>query len=141
MGGITNWNTAAVTTMASMFEGAEEFNFSIKTDTNKWKTAAVTDMSSMFEDAKKFNKDIKKGSGNEWKTFKVKNMEAMFKDAKKFNQNIANWDITDVTANGGNTANWMFTATNSDSSGTFATTNEPCASSEIITTALKWRKC
>merc|ERR1711981_459130 len=109
--GITNWNTAAVTTMASMFEGAAEFNFSIKTDTNKWKTAAVTDMSSMF------------------------------KDAKKFNQNITNWDITDVTANGGNTANWMFTATNSDSSGTFATTNEPCASSEIIATALKWRKC
>merc|ERR1712188_22996 len=165
-GDIKDWNTALVTTMASMFRGAEEFDFSIKTNGNAWKTAAVTDMSSMFEDAKKFdkninnwdttkvigmsnmfkgallfNQDIKKGSGNEWKTVKVQNMANMFKDAQKFNQDISNWDITAVTANGGTTSNWMFTRTNTDSGGSFATDKEPCASSAVSTTALKWRKC
>merc|ERR1712072_1051018 len=109
--GITNWNTAAVTTMASMFEGTAKFNKHI----TNWNTKLVESMASMFKCALLFDQDIKTQT-DKWNTVAVKDMsnmfngaaafgaasngKAMFKDAKKFNQNIANWDITDVTANG-----------------------------------------
>merc|ERR1712194_150633 len=48
---ISNWNTAEVTSMREMFNGASEFD----QDISSWNTANVIDMSRMFEDASKFN--------------------------------------------------------------------------------------
>merc|ERR1719158_1534555 len=114
------WQTDKVQFMQFMFEGAKAFD---KPITN-WDTTAVTNMASMFQNAEIFNQDIK-NVGNAWKTDQVQNMEAMFKDAKKFNKDLKNWIVTAVTNNGGNTATWMFTGTNSDAGG-FATNQEPC---------------
>ena len=47
-GDISLWNTAAVTDMELMFNGASAFNQNINTSGNSWNTAAVTTMNNMF---------------------------------------------------------------------------------------------
>ena len=86
---IGNWNTAAVTSMLSMFEGATSFNQGI----GNWNTAAVTSMLSMFKGATSFNQPI----GN-WNTAAVTSMVDMFYEAKEFNQPIGNWNTAAVTS-------------------------------------------
>ncbi|NDE17543.1 BspA family leucine-rich repeat surface protein, partial [bacterium] len=86
--GMNNWNTAAVTNMSSMFEGATAFN----QDIGNWNTAAVTNMSGMFGGASAFNQNI----GN-WNTAAVTNMSYMFYNTSAFNQNIGNWNTAAVT--------------------------------------------
>ena len=51
---IGSWNTAAVTNMLYMFQGATAFN----QDIGSWDTAAVTKMSWMFNRASLFNQDL-----------------------------------------------------------------------------------
>ncbi|MEQ1747189.1 MAG: BspA family leucine-rich repeat surface protein, partial [Saprospiraceae bacterium] len=73
---IGTWNTAAVTTMNSMFYGASAFNQPIGT----WNTAAVTNMASIFFQASAFNQPI----GN-WNTAAATTMLNMFFQASAFN--------------------------------------------------------
>ena len=78
------WNTAAVTTMEDMFNGATAFN----QDISNWKTAAVTDMQGMFYGATAFNQDISR-----WDTAQVTDMEYMFNGAKAFSQDLSGWNV------------------------------------------------
>ena len=48
------WNTAALTKMRGMFQGAAAFNQNI----GSWNTAAVTDMRNMFYGASAFNQNL-----------------------------------------------------------------------------------
>jgi len=95
-GAITNWNTANVTDMRSMFAYAQEFNQKISTNGDFWNTSAVTDMQFMFFNASGFNQDI-----TNWDTSSVTNMERMFSRATNFNQNIKTdgdcWNTSTVT--------------------------------------------
>jgi surface protein len=77
-----------VTSMQSMFEGAEIFN----SDISDWDVSNVTNMESMFEQAYRFNQDI---SG--WDVSNVTNMSSMFKYVYDFNQDIGEWDVSNVT--------------------------------------------
>ena len=113
---IGNWNTAAVTTMNSMFSGATDFNNNgqpLTTSGGSWNTAAVTTMTYMFYNAKAFNNGgvSLATNGDSWNTALVTNMYAMFYNAPAFNQNIGNWNTAKVT-----NMNYMFglTAFNQD---------------------------
>jgi surface protein len=75
------------TSMASMFQGASNFNSNI----SSWNTTNVTNMSAMFQSASAFNQNI---SG--WNTSKVTKMNAMFIGATVFNQPIGNWNTSSV---------------------------------------------
>ncbi len=85
---IGSWNTAAVTNMAGMFNGAIYFNKPIGT----WNTAAVTNMSMMFSNATAFNQPI-----GTWNTAAVTDMSGMFEHATTFNQPIGSWNTESVT--------------------------------------------
>jgi len=87
---IGGWDTASVTSMASMFDGASSFNQNI----GSWNTGAVTTMASMFHSASSFNHSI--GS---WNTGKVSNMFQTFVGATVFvtHQTVKNWDMSSVT--------------------------------------------
>ena len=85
---INSWNTAAVTVMTSMFNGASSFNQNI----GNWNTASVISMQNMFVRASSFNQNI----GN-WNTGAVKRMSGMFEIATSFNQDIGSWNTGAVT--------------------------------------------
>ena len=85
---ISNWNTANITDMSFMFNGATSFNQPL----NSWNTAKVTNMSSVFSQATSFNQDI---SG--WNTENVTDMNYMFGDATSFNQPLNSWNTAKVT--------------------------------------------
>ncbi len=80
---INTWNTASVTTMNGLFDGASAFNQNIGT----WNTSAVTNMGYMFYQANAFNQNI-----GAWNTSAVTNMGYMFYSADAFNQNIGSWN-------------------------------------------------
>jgi surface protein len=86
--GLDKWNMSDVTNMASMFNGAINFN----QDIGSWDTSSVTDMGATFFSASSFNQDI--GS---WDTSSVTRMPIMFKNASSFNQPIGSWDTSSVT--------------------------------------------
>ena len=81
-------NLSRVTSMASMFRGAENFN----QDIGGWDVSSIADMSSMFSAAKSFNQDI----GN-WNVANVTNMSLMFVEADSFNQDVSAWNVANVT--------------------------------------------
>lgn len=85
---IGNWNTAKVTSMASMFQGAHSFNQNI----SSWNTSEVTSMAWMFKNALVFNQNL-----NNWNTSKVTKMDLMFNNARNFNGAINSWDTSKVT--------------------------------------------
>jgi len=89
---ISSWNTAAVTTMTQMFRGASAFNQNINTSGNSWNTAAVTNMYYMFQGATAFNGNI-----TSWNTAAVTDMSVMFSGATAFNGNITSWNTAAVT--------------------------------------------
>ena len=82
-----SWNMATVTSTAAMFKNATTFNGNIKA----WNTANTGSMDSMFQGATAFNQDL---SG--WNTGNVTTMRAMFQGATAFNQNIGYWDTSNV---------------------------------------------
>ena len=88
---IDTWNTAKVTTMSYLFYYATAFNEAI----GSWNTAAVTTMSYMFYFASVFDYDI-----GLWDTSKVATMASMFKEATVFNQDIGSWNTAAVTIMG-----------------------------------------
>ena len=66
---IDSWQTTAVTTMESMFNGASAFNQHL----GSWQTTAVTRVNNMFSAAIAFNQGL--GS---WQMAAVKDMRNMF---------------------------------------------------------------
>jgi surface protein len=109
-GAIGNWNTSAVTTMATMFQIAPAFN----QDIGSWNTSAVTSMISMFNTASAFNQYI----GN-WNTGAVTSMISMFLSATAFNQNIGSWNTSAVT----NMTNMFLSATAFNNGGSASINN------------------
>ena len=74
---IGDWDTGNVTTMASMFRGAQAFNQRLR----RWDTRNVRDMSGMFMHAGAFNQPLEfTDTGN------VTTMAGMFREADAFNQ-------------------------------------------------------
>jgi surface protein len=65
-GDIVEWNTAAVSCMASLFSSKPTFNG----DIGKWNFASVSNMAGMFKDATAFNQDI-----SSWNVASVSNMD------------------------------------------------------------------
>ena len=90
-GDIGGWNTAAVTSMSSMFDGFAR-GTAFNQDIGGWNTAQVTDMEKMFYRATSFNQDI----GN-WNVEAVTTMENMFYGATSFNSDIGGWNTSAVT--------------------------------------------
>ncbi|WP_166979080.1 BspA family leucine-rich repeat surface protein [Paramicrobacterium fandaimingii] len=91
---IQNWDTANVTTMAHMFDGATSFN---SWDIGSWKTANVTDMSYMFAGATSYSTPL-----YSWDTSRVTTMEGMFAGATAFTgdwwgNSIGLWNVSAVT--------------------------------------------
>ena len=79
---------SVVTSMASMFEDATDFNG----DLSGWDVSGVTDMNGMFEDAAAFDGDI-----SSWNVSSVTNMDSMFSGASAFNADISGWNVSSVT--------------------------------------------
>ena len=96
-GHIKDWDTSAVTDMASLFEYKNSFN----DDISGWNVSNVKNMSVMFNSAYAFNQDISR-----WDVSNVTNMYGMFNNAFKFNQPIGNWNVSNVT----NMSNMFFQA-------------------------------
>ena len=84
---ISSWDTSNVTSMNSMFAGAESFN----QDIGSWDTSNVTTMYSMFSGASSFNQDI-----SNWNVSNVAKMFGMFSGATSFNQDISKWNVSNV---------------------------------------------
>lgn len=85
-----NWDTSGVTSMASMFEGATNFDQSLNLLTNK-----VTNMSNMFKNTTKFNQYISYIPGRPyWDVSNVTNMNSIFEDADGFNNGYPALDTT-----------------------------------------------
>jgi surface protein len=74
---IGSWDTAKVTTMASMFAST---SYGFNRNIGDWNTAAVTAMTEMFRGAVVFNQDI-----GLWNTVSVTAWESMFSSAQDFN--------------------------------------------------------
>jgi surface protein len=87
-GNISEWDTAAVTTMKELFKNAKNFNG----DVSKWNVSNVTTMSYMFSDAAVFNGDVSK-----WNVSNVTTMSCMFQNAKVFNGDVSKWNVSNVT--------------------------------------------
>ncbi|BFP42072.1 hypothetical protein FGF1_29170 [Flavobacteriaceae bacterium GF1] len=81
---LSNWNTAGVTLMQNVFNGASSFNG----DISSWDTGSVLTMHGMFEGASSFNADI--GS---WNTSSVWVMGLMFSGATAFDQDLGDWNL------------------------------------------------
>ena len=88
-GHISDWNTSAVTNMASLFQDKTTFN----DDISGWDVSSVTDMQDMFKNASAFNQPI----GN-WNVGSVTTMMNMFRGAAAFNQDIGGWVMSNVTS-------------------------------------------
>ena len=86
---IGDWNTSAVTDMASLFKNNTTFN----EDISDWDTSNVTSMTEMFKGATAFNQDL-----SDWDTSAVTNMGWMFRETTSFNGDIGNWDTSSVTS-------------------------------------------
>ncbi len=87
-GDISNWNVTTITTMNSMFRDAVSFN----QDLGDWNVSHVGDMRRMFDGAINFNQDL-----NSWNVSNVTDMSRMFDTATDFNGNISDWDVSTVT--------------------------------------------
>jgi surface protein len=79
---LLQWDVSRVTSLASTFSGATNFNKDIST----WNVAAVTNMVYTFYTATYFDQDLR-----DWDVSNVNNMFGCFNSASNFNQNISNW--------------------------------------------------
>ncbi len=87
------WNVSSATSFSGMFQGATNFNNGGSSDINNWsiRTSAAVDMSNLFRSTS-FNQPI----GN-WNTSAVTNMAGMFFSNTAFNQSIGTWNTSAVT--------------------------------------------
>ncbi|BFP39363.1 hypothetical protein FGF1_02080 [Flavobacteriaceae bacterium GF1] len=87
LGSLASWNTANVTDMGAVFNGATAFDG----DIGSWDVGNVTTMIYMFTRASAFNQDI--GS---WNVSSVRDMEGMFGFATSFDQDLA-WNTSSLS--------------------------------------------
>ncbi|EAI3912586.1 BspA family leucine-rich repeat surface protein [Campylobacter lari] len=78
--GLKYWDVSNVKSMASMFEGCENFN----QDLSSWDISKVKNMDFMFENCVNFNQDL-----SNWDTSKVDYMHKMFRNCHKLDKSIA----------------------------------------------------
>ena len=84
---LSTLNTAGVTQMISMFNGATKFNQPI----GDWDVSGVTQFGYMFKGATAFNQDL---SG--WDVSSATNMGSMFMNAAAFRQDLSTWDVNGI---------------------------------------------
>ena len=111
---LSQWNTAAAVSMASMFYGARQFTgagletwdvsrvtsftntfrstFQFNADLSAWRTVSAVSVRAMFRDTRAFAPV----SLNSWDVSSVKDMRAMFGWSRVFNGNIAAWNVQTV---------------------------------------------
>jgi surface protein len=122
-GNIGDWNTAAVSSMASLIAsrgkcaapGPNQTMFNA--DIGKWNVVGVSNMAEMFSGAAAFDQPIGRWNTASltsmasmfagasafdqpiggWSTLSVANMNGMFRDASKFNQPIGGWNVAAVS--------------------------------------------
>ncbi|MCA0230733.1 MAG: BspA family leucine-rich repeat surface protein [Bacteroidetes bacterium] len=94
---VSQWGTAAWTSMERMFDNCQNLNISATDVPN---LSGVSSMLGMFVSCKKLNGPTNIGT---WNVSNITNMESMFSGATIFNQNISGWNVGNVT-----TMNSMF---------------------------------
>ena len=112
-GNIGNWDVSSITTLASMFSQASNFN----QDISAWNVSNVSEMSNMFNGCTNFNQPLNNWNVsnvistsymfelctnfnqplNNWNVSIVYNMYSMFKQCTNFNQPLNNWNVANVT--------------------------------------------
>jgi hypothetical protein len=86
--GLESWNTSAVTTLQSTFEGASSMN----PDLGKWIVTKVQILWNTFRDASKFT-----GGGlDSWITTDVTTLYRTFYQASSMNANLGTWIVSKV---------------------------------------------
>jgi surface protein len=123
---ISSWNTVSVANMASTFNGAAAFNSYI----GGWNVASATTLDHMFASATAFNQDI-----GGWNVASVANFNSMFFSAgATFNRNIGGWNLssaTDLRYMFSSGAKWVLSSAESSC-------NAACASSSQSCSELSW---
>ena len=89
---LSGWNTAAVTTIAQMFQEAEKFTNGGDSGIGNWATGNVTSMADAFDRAVLFNHNLPG-----WDTSEVSTMASMFYGASNFNGSVSSWNTSKVT--------------------------------------------
>jgi hypothetical protein len=87
-GPIGRWDTSAVTTMASLFEGEAHFDENL----NAWNVASVQNASKLFAGATKFTSDL-----SAWDVFQMEDVSYLFAGASSFASDLAEWDVAQAT--------------------------------------------
>jgi surface protein len=101
-GDISNWDTSTITTMRAMFMGATSFN----QDIGRWNTSSVLSMAEMFSASdidftsatvSAFTPMTFNQDIGSWDTRNVIDVRRMFAGASSFNQDISNWNTANVS--------------------------------------------
>lgn len=85
---IDHWDVSNVTNMSWMFYKAINFDQSLE----NWDVSNVTAMNMMFNKAVRFNSPVAA-----WNVSNVTNMSSMFSDSYTFDQELNEWDVSSVT--------------------------------------------
>jgi len=85
---ISRWNVEQVTSLHNTFYGARSFD----QDISRWNVKRVTDLSGTFHDAANFDHEL-----STWNVDKVTNMSSIFEGASNFNKDLSTWNIERVT--------------------------------------------
>jgi surface protein len=88
-GPIESWDTSSVTSMDSLFLGAEDFS----EDISAWDVSNVRSMQWIFYNSHNFTADV---SG--WDVSKVADMTMAFAYSKHFKADVSSWDTSSVTS-------------------------------------------
>jgi hypothetical protein len=98
-GGIGDWNTVAVSSMASLFASKDKCatpgtnQTMFNADISKWNVVGVSNMVEMFSGAAAFDQPI-----GRWSTASVTSMASMFNGASAFDQPVGGWNLMSVTS-------------------------------------------
>ena len=97
------WNTSSCTNMDGMFQSCPAFNSNLGTGTTPWDVSKVTSFASMFNGASNFNNGDNSADINSWNinTVSTVNMSSMFNSTNTFNRSIDNWNMTKVNNTSG----------------------------------------
>jgi surface protein len=92
-------NTVSNVDMSSLFGAALAFNSNLGTGTTPWNVSKVTTFASMFQSASNFNNGDDTAPINNWNINTVSDvtMASMFNTASKFNRDISSWNVSKVT--------------------------------------------
>jgi surface protein len=112
---VGNWNVSNVTSMASMFQSASQFNNDASNSIQSWRAPKCTSFSSMFNTASRFNQPLPI-----LVDVSATNLSSMFASDTSFNQYVGNWNVSNVT-----NMSLMFIAASMFNNGQTGTVNIP----------------